>query len=252
MTPDAYLNSVLARHHNATSVLQAQAVILTLQPHINVWGGSYLVGVNPSGSIAKGTAITGTSDVDLLVSIRSDTPGTLKGMYDTLFDRLTMAGYAPRKQNVSIGLSVNGLKVDVVPARRQGPLTNDHSLWSNKGQTRRQTNVHKHIQLVANSGRIAEIKALKIWRKLHNLELPSFPAEMLVLKALNGHSLTTPAANFLKVLEYIRDNVATVRLVDPANSNNIVTDDLTLTEKQALRSQAQISLAQQNWGQILW
>jgi len=252
MTPDAYLNSVLARHHNATSVLQAQAVILTLQPHINVWGGSYLVGVNPSGSIAKGTAITGTSDVDLLVSVRSDTPDTLKQIYESLHQRFATAGYAPRKQNVSIGLNVNGLKVDVVPAKKQGPLTNDHSLWSHKHQTWRQTNIHKHIQLIVNSGRSSEIKALKVWRKVHNLELPSFPAEMFVLQALKGRPFTTPATNFLSVLEYIRDNVTSTRILDPSNSNNVVTDDLTSAEKQALRTQAQSSLLEPYWEQILW
>lgn len=252
MNADTYLGNVLKRHHNSTGQLQAQAVILNLQSAVTAWSSGYLIDIRPSGSIAKGTAIVGSSDVDLLVSLRADAPGALKHMYDSLFDRFTMAGYVPRKQNVSIGLNLNGLKIDVVPAKKQGPLTNDHSLWSHKHQTWRQTNVHKHIQLITNSGRVNEIKALKIWKKLHGLELPSFPAEMLVLEALRGRSLATPASNFLRVLEYIRDNVTTVRIVDPSNSNNIVTDDLTRTEKQALRLKAQDSLSQSSWGQILW
>jgi hypothetical protein len=91
-----------------------------------------------------------------------------------------------------------------------------------------------------------------VWKKLHSLELPSFPAEMIVIESLKGRSYTTLAANFLRVLEYIRDNVETVRLVDPSNSNNVVSDDLTLAEKQALHRGASSSLAQPSWGQIVW
>ena len=36
------------------------------------------------------------------------------------------------------------------------------------------------------------------------------------------------------VLEYIRDNVQTIRLEDPANSNNVVSDTMTDSEKENL------------------
>lgn len=253
MTPaDVYIRSVISGHQNATSNWQAQGVITILRPHVNAWAGDYLFAFSTSGSLAKGTAISGSSDVDLLVSLKHITPGNLRDMYETLFQRFTMATLAPRRQNVSIGLNINGLKVDVVPARKQAFLGNDHTLWSHKKQSHRQTNVHTHIQLIANSGRLNEIKSLKIWRKLHGLELPSFVAEMIVIRALSGYSTTTPAANFWRVLQYIRDNIMTLRIVDPANSNNVITDDLTVAERQALHNQAVRSLAQSNWSAVIW
>jgi tRNA nucleotidyltransferase (CCA-adding enzyme) len=248
---DIYVRQVLSRHENAANILLAQWVINTLRPHITAWGSGYLEAISVSGSTAKGTAITGTTDVDVLVSISNLAPGGLKHMYDSLFDRFTIAGYVPRKQNVSIGMAWGGTKIDIVPAKKQNALSTDHSLWSHKHNTWRQTNIDKHIRLVSQSGRLNEIKLLKIWRKLHGLELPSFLAEMLVIEALRGYSLNAPAANFARVLEYVSSRLTTVTINDPANTNNIVTNDITLQEKRILAAKAQDSL-RKRWMDTIW
>lgn len=102
-----------------------------------------------------------------------------------------------------------------------------------------------------NSGRWNEIIALKVWRKNHGLEFPSIYLETLAIDALSGKSSANTADNFLFLLRYIRDNICTLRVVDPANSNNILSDDLTAGEKRSISAQAQKSLSEQYWEQII-
>ena len=72
--------------------------------------------------------------------------------------------WPPQRQDVSIGNHVAGDESGFVPGKRRANQTADHSLWKNKQQTWRQTNVVTHINTVVNSGRVNEIRALKIRR----------------------------------------------------------------------------------------
>jgi len=251
MTPDQYVYDVLNRHQSASSILVANNVINSLTNSITTWANGHLNGVYVAGSIAKGTAISESSDVDILISVNPTATETLKEVYEKLFNRFTADGLSPKRQNVSLGLDVSGWKVDVVPAKKQSLSTNDHSLWSHKSQARRETNIHNHVKYVADSQRLNEIKLLKIWRKLHNLEFPSFPLEITVINVLSGRSTTTPSANFVKVLEFIRDSMSTARVLDPTKPSNILSDKLTATEKNVLSISARESLGK-NWEHVVW
>lgn len=252
MTPlDAYVHDVISRHTSNSNLFVAQNVINQLTPSITTWANGHLNYVRASGSVAKGTAISGLSDIDILISVKQTAVETLKEVYEKLYNRLTTDGYRPLRQNVSLGLIINGWKVDVVPAKKQSPLANEHWMWSHKQQTRRETNIHEHVGYVTRSNRLNEIKLLKIWKKLHGLEFPSFPLEVTVIKALHGQSFTTTAANFVKVMEYIRDTLPTARIIDPTKPSNVLSDELTPQEKNTLSTAARNSL-NLAWEQVLW
>lgn len=65
-------------------------------------------------------------------------------------------------------------------------------------------------------------------------------------------SLNAPADNIMYLLRDIRDNIQTRRVVDPANTNNILSEELTQMEKKALSDAAQQSLLAPYWGEIIW
>ena len=161
-------------------------------------------------------------------------------------------GWTPRKQNVSIGVTVAGKKIDLVPARIQSGYQNYHSLYRNKANTWTQTNIKLHVDTVAKSGRTTEIRAVKLWRDLHRLSFPSFYLELSVIEALKGRSTATPASNVLYALRDISSNLLTRRIIDPANTNNAISDDLTQAEKTAVATQARFSAAKKTWGEIIW
>ena len=55
-----------------------------------------------------------------------------------------------------------------------------------------------------------------------------------------------------RALGYIADNLTTAAVEDPANTNNMISDDLTLAEKKVIAAQAKASHNQPRWEQTLW
>jgi hypothetical protein len=252
MTPDEYVLSVVSRYRLPTGPQsQAYSAAQKIYPLIKEWAGGCLLEVSFSGSYAKGTGIKGSTDLDLFISLDPSTPHTLKQIYDGLHSFLDKQGLAPRAQNVSIAVKFLGLSVDLVPGRKQPGNTNDHSLFKNRTQTWTQTNVQTHIDLIQNSGRLNEIRAIKIWRSLHQLNFPSFLLELTVLDTLSGKNKDQPSTNVVTVLQYLRDTFPNSRILDPANSNNIVSDDTSPTEKAAISRAAGQSL-RSNWNEVIW
>ncbi|HYR22240.1 MAG TPA: nucleotidyltransferase [Chthoniobacterales bacterium] len=252
MTPDQYVSSIIAKY---AQFVRPQAVVnaaTAVAGLVTTWANQYLLQITYSGSSAKGTAIRGLADVDLFVSLAPNTPGTLSDIYTSLLNYRGLNPYSPKRQNVSVGVTYGGIKIDIVPARKQAGNTTDHSLFRSKAQTWTQTNVSQHINLVQTCGRLDEMRAVKIWRALHGLDFPSFYLELTILDALSGRRSGQLANNVWAVFSYLSSNFPTAVVIDPANSNNRISDDLTRAEKNSIAVQAAQSLAAPIWEQILW
>lgn len=133
MTGDQYVLSTLQRY--AVNAVQARAAAEIVAPHLRTWAGGQLSDLTYSGSFAKGTGNAISTDVDLFISLRSETQETLKDIYNSLFNLAQSRGWSPRRQNVSIGISVSGKKVDLVPGRIQSGYQNYHSLYRRKADS---------------------------------------------------------------------------------------------------------------------
>lgn len=252
MTSDEYLLGILAREQVDTSLASpVWAARRALSPVLSQWGGRFVLQVDPSGSFAKGTANRSGTDIDLFISLSSDTPETLKQVYESLFIAVSNAGYSARRQDVSIGLRVNGTDVDLVPGKRQNALSLDHSLYRRKADSWTKTNVQTHITHVRMHGRQLETRILKLWRNQRGLEFPSFYLELVVIEALKSNLAMGVAGRVIAVLNYLAGGFAAARFVDPANTNNVVSDDLTAAEKTAIKSAATKTLQASTWGDIV-
>lgn len=251
MTADEYLQRILQREAVDTGPYSpVRNVQAQIQPVIGEWAGNLLVAVSPSGSFAKGTVNKSGTDIDLFISLAQNTPETLKQIYDSLFQRMTDSGYSPKRQNVSINVKVNGYSVDLVPAKRQDTYSADHSLYRRKADTWTKTNVTTHINSVRQGGRINETRIVKLWRNQKGLDFPSFYLELTIINALSGQ-YGTLSNNVWKVFQYLRDTFPNVRVVDPANTNNIISDDLTIAERATVKAAAAQALQSSNWSQIV-
>lgn len=251
MSPDQYLQNILTREAVDTGELSpVRNVQATLRPILVEWAGQYLKSISPSGSFAKGTANHSGTDIDLFISLRNDTPETLKDIYVKLAKRMQEKGYTAKQQNVSINVRVGGYDVDLVPAKHQGGNSDDHSLYRRRADTWTKTNVTNHISVVRNGGRIAKSQIVKLWRNQKQLDFPSFYLELVVMAALSG-SRTGLADNVWKVLTYLRDSFSNARFVDPANTNNIISADLSDADKAKIVTAAGTALKASNWNQIV-
>jgi len=250
MTPDQYLANQLLRY--SVDVGAAEAAGNLLYPTICKWAGSALVKAEFSGSLAKGTAISIGSDADIFISLSSTTNSTLYGIYETLFNAVTAAGYSARKQNVSIGVTVNSKSIDLVPGKRQSQYGSNHSLYKSKSNTWTKTNIPTHVSYVQRSERLDEIKILKVWRALHGLSFPSFYLELAVIDALSNCRRGNLASNVITALQHLENNICSKRYVDPANTQNVISQDCTSYEKEAIARQAATSLGKQFWEEVVW
>ena len=133
MTADQYLRNVLTQYQVDAAAAKAVAQ-QHIAPVVEQWAGTYLSGIELSGSVAKGTANAGANDMDLFIAMSSSTPGTLKEIYESLHD-LAAARWTTRRQNVSIGVQLAGFHFDLVPGRMQSGYQNWFSLWRDKAQT---------------------------------------------------------------------------------------------------------------------
>lgn len=245
-----YLDFILNKY-NPRSLTKYQNRIWHLKYDLENWAGTCFIEILKSGSIAKGTAISLASDADYLISLSSgcnSNSGGLRSIYDSLYNFLKKNHFPVRKQNVSFGIKIGDLDVDITPARKHKGHTNDHWLYVSKLDTWKQTNIQKHINDVSNSGRQNEIKLLKIWREINKIDFPSIYLEYLTIDILCGKSKDKSrlSNNFVFVLEELSKefyNPLDRRIVDPANSTNILSDLLTYSEKNRIKQAAQSAVS---------
>src|SRR5574341_1489451 len=109
MTPDQYVESILTKYavpRGPTS--PAERLGAAVAGPIRSWAGQQLNALEYSGSYAKETGVHGISDVDVFISLKSDTTNTLKEIYNSLHSLARQQGWSPRAQNVSIGVTISG------------------------------------------------------------------------------------------------------------------------------------------------
>ena len=251
MTGDQYLRNVLAKY--VVNEANVKNEVNRLYPIVQQWGGNLLLESIYSGSIAKGTAVSLSTDADVFLSLSSSTTGTLRQIYDSLASYFQSSGYSPIRQNVSIGVRSNSFKIDWVPGRRQSQYGYDHSLYKRKTGSWTKTNVKTHVSTVSGSNRIDEIRLTKIWRDLRKLDFPSFYLELAVIDTLRYAAYGDLASNFFRVLQFLASTeFPNSRYLDPSNTNNVVSDDLSYIEKVRVQNQASASASKSQWGQIVW
>jgi len=190
-------------------------ICVYLRPLLRGWRyHKYLESVTLAGSHAKGTDLK-DSDFDIFLRLSPDTPGPLSAMQTSLADHLH--GHV---RNVAVRILYEGRFIDLVPARRRDTCD---VLWQARFNTWLKTDIDKQIRYVRNSGLIDEILALKIWRRRHALRFPSFLMELAAIHAR--------PKDFRALLHFLATDFPTTRLLDPANSHNVVSDLLTEVEK---------------------
>ncbi|MEJ8802815.1 nucleotidyltransferase domain-containing protein [Pontibacter sp. H249] len=219
--------------------------------------GSDIVKIINSGSYSKFTAINTKFDLDLCVHFKREKFKTLKEMHDTIYEFLKKEYKKTdddlvkvRKQKVSVGLKFNvdgdDVLFDVTPGRKLASDSNsdenDIKLYLNieDDPTSKKTNIHKQLEKI--SGRANEretIKLIKVWKFNHDHDLKSFLVELLTMEAFD-QAEDVPRGLWARLkmsLEFIRDNIKTISLKDPGNSNNNVADSLTSERKDELHEE---------------
>jgi predicted nucleotidyltransferase len=200
---------------------------------------------NFSGSVAKGTSIYG-SDIDIQLQFKRNF-GSIAEVYytvsDFIFDEFKDEKLeSVRVQKHSIGMEFKIKdeikRIDIVPTRQIGNSNNDTCLFVNKTgffekPTYKKTNSSKQLSALSFNNREKRIvRLLKVWKTENNLKIKSIYIEWLVKKALEYKPISNNIDKALSdVVNFIASNIEYLRIVDSANTNNIISNTLTIGEK---------------------
>lgn len=198
-----------------------------------------------AGSVSKGTAVSDSYDLDVVMYFPSSDTRTLKAIYQEVHNKLASRytidpkTSALRITGVSNASNNSDYHIDVVPGRFI-PGTKDVFLYMNSADRERmQTNLKTHIDYITQSGCQEIIKLVKLWKVRNGVVFKTFILELFVIDALQGtHDKSDLENGFKKVMEAFVNNVH-VELVDPANTANVVSRTISDLGRQNMKARAQ-------------
>lgn len=250
---DEYIRSIILKHNlPAGKDTKTKKALEELTPKIRTWAGNVLENIRPIGSYAKGTGVTGSSEIDLLITLDVHTCGTLKDLTDNLFSYLQANNFYPQRKQYSIRLIFLNTSVELFLSRSPATGSPNNVLYNSITNTCLETKTQTHTELILKSDRTEEIQAAKIWRNLTGLKFPTVYLELTVLNALFNRKKNRLEKNFLNVMDYLMEGFLEDTVTDPANPKNIISDLLTGEEKKAIAAAAKIARNQADWSNIIW
>ena len=198
-----------------------------------------------AGSMAKRTMVRESYDLDIVCRFPSEESESLKNLYERTYEALAKAHTVQKKVSAVRVLSLESdneksrdFHVDVVPVHLFDEKTGEAFIYqSSVDQERLKTNIQTHVNYVRDSGLQDTIRLAKLWKVRHQFPMRTFVLEMLAVRFLEkpGDSIESDMIRFLTTC---RDNLPTARLVDPANSNNVISDLIADPDKELISAHA--------------
>lgn len=205
-----------------------------------------------AGSYAKRTIIRQRYDLDIVVYWPYGTQWTLQQIYERVGQTLKRHWDYVTPKTVSWELPFNGgFHIDVVPGRALDNQYKEANLYRTDKGTSLKTSLKTHIDTVRYSGRNDAIRLMKLWRERKKVPFKkSFLLEMMTINGCKGVSTTSLSDQVMAAMKYIRDNIVGYSILDPANSNNSLSDDLSTATRQQIKEAAAAAVNAQYWSNI--
>lgn len=208
-------------------------------------------GVELGGSLAKGTMVRASFDLDSICYFDNDDNGaaeTLKEIREAVETALksTYRIEAKRSAIKLVGKHEGELAfpVDVVPGRFVDDSREDVFLHQAEGDKERlKTNLKKHISHISESGQVDIIRLAKVWKLRSDIDIKTFILELLVIECLADVDDTTLASRITALWTRLRDDIDSITIEDPANpTGNDLSEAFGDAQREALSSAATIAL----------
>lgn len=251
-SPDVYLRDILAREAiDAGPRSPLRALRKTITGFCGELPGTRLIDVYPTGAFEHGTANASGIQIDFLASFAPTTVVPVGDLFEAIVEMVELAGHEAVRRDVSVALMLGDTPVDIVPGRRESMHSDVHEIWLSRLARPVKTNLTQHMLDVQAAGRAEEIRLIKVWRDQHNLDFPSLYLELSVIAALRRRGPGDLASNVWTVLGYLESLFSARSMLDPANANNILSDQLSPAGKEAIRRAAQAARAARAWVEIV-
>lgn len=203
------------------------------------------------GSYKKNTMIKASYDLDVVLYWPEAFQYSLESIYKGIGSVLQKKWTYVKAKRVGWELPFEGdFHIDVVPGKESSTKKDFAYLYNSKTGGSFQTSIKVHVDHVRNSGRTDAIRLMKLWKKRKDVPIKTFILEMMVIDGCKGKRRDNLESQLDAALHYIKDKITTTRIVDPANTNNIVSETLTKEEKNRIRKLADQATKYETWGEV--
>jgi hypothetical protein len=144
----------------------------------------------------------------------------------------------------------NEFHVDVIPSIEDENDSNFSYLYNCYENTTLRTSMQVHMEQIEKYDRRDVIKLLKLWKYRRDVPIKTFLLEVMTHLACYDVTRESLSDQLKAAFEFIAENIVNRTFYDPANSNNIITNNLTHEEKYEIRDKANNALNREYWGQI--
>ena len=192
-------------------------------------------------------------DLDIVLYWPSDSPYSLESLYRAAESVLDRNWRTVIKKKVGLEIPFQGdFHIDVIPGKFSSSDENYAYLYNNRTGGRFQTSIYVQVDYVKNSRRQDAIRLMKLWKMRKNVPIKTFIIESCVIERCKGYDRSKLEPQLLAAFRYIRDNIQNTKIVDPANSNNIISEDVTKEQKNRIRKLAIQAIEAQYWNQVFF
>jgi hypothetical protein len=251
MTANEYLSSLLTQQTLSDAEMSAlRALRDQIQSQLSVLQGSPRFYY--AGSYGKLTIIRQRYDLDMVIYWPSTVTYAIKDIFDAVGKVLKQNWKFVNPKTVSWKLPFEGgFHIDVVPGRALDASFKEANLYRTDTGTTLKTSLKTHIDTVRNSGRRDAVRLVKLWRGKKGVPFKkSFLLELMTIYGCHGTRTDNLETQVLAALKYIRDNILSCNIKDPANSNNSLSDDLSVNARQKIKSAAEAAVDAKYWEEV--
>lgn len=191
--------------------------------------------IRHAGSLAKGTMVRESYDVDLTCYFDRDEEGagkTLKEIYESVEEAL-QGSYSVQRKASALRIRDpqdwhTDLHIDIVPGRFTDKDKEDVNLHRTTPEKERlKTNLQTHVDHIKDSDVIPAIRLVKLWKIRNGItNAKTFVLELLVVKLLEGNKSLDLDEQLTHIWTEFRDRASSLAVEDPANSNNDLSEAL--------------------------
>ncbi len=211
-----------------------------------------------AGSKAKGTMLKDSYDLDIVCYFPYTDSRSLKDIHKDVYEHLEKEYKLEKRSSAIRILDLKNSQVsedyhvDVVPGRFIEGTSDVFLPVITDERDRIQTNLKTHIDYIKNSGCVEIIRLFKLWKKRNNVTLKTFILEVFIVEMLKDSDKKNSLQDgVLQVLLDLKLEFPTKRLVDPANSGNVLSEIMTSIEKNIVSNMADNALKIINNSNIL-
>ena len=145
-----------------------------------------------------------------------------------------------------------GFHIDVVPGRALDATFRYANLYRRDKDSSLQTSIKVHIDTVSQQREGTCHPAYETLCANAGVPLKkSLALELITIEGCKGARTDDLEGQLGSALTYVRDNIMKVRIVDPANTNNIISDEIPAPARLQIRTAADSALKAQYWSQVL-